>query len=70
MIKYSLICSDEHGFEAWFSDSKACDEQIKKSNSSFILYSSPMMWLSNKKNMPNVDLFVKDNYYLYKDLLW
>ena len=31
MIKYSLICSEEHNFEAWFSDSKTCDEQIKKS---------------------------------------
>ena len=31
MIKYSLICSEEHNFEAWFSDSKICDEQIKKS---------------------------------------
>ena len=31
MIKYSLICSEEHKFDAWFSDSKTCDEQIKKS---------------------------------------
>tara|TARA_B100000427_G_scaffold15014_1_gene11815 strand:+ start:417 stop:833 length:417 start_codon:yes stop_codon:yes gene_type:complete len=31
MIKYSLICNEEHSFEAWFLDSKTCDKQIKKS---------------------------------------
>lgn len=28
MIKYDLRCSDDHQFEAWFPDSKACDSQL------------------------------------------
>ena len=44
-------------------------EQIKKSKSNFILYSSPMIWLNNKANMPNVNLFINDNYYLYNNFL-
>ena len=31
MIKYSLICDQDHNFEAWFSDSSTCDSQLKKS---------------------------------------
>lgn len=27
MIRYSLICSNNHDFEAWFKDSASCDEQ-------------------------------------------
>ena len=30
MIKYDLICKDEHEFEAWFRDSAAYDEQVAK----------------------------------------
>lgn len=30
MIRYSLACGEEHGFEAWFSNSKAYDTQRKK----------------------------------------
>ena len=30
MIRYALICEDEHGFEAWFSSSSAYDEQAKR----------------------------------------
>ena len=31
MIKYSLICDQDHNFEAWFSDSSTCDSQLEKS---------------------------------------
>jgi len=44
-------------------------DQINKSNPNFILYSSEMKWLTNKKNMPNVDLFIKNNYYLYNNFM-
>lgn len=30
MIKYDLICKEEHEFEAWFRDSAAFDEQSAK----------------------------------------
>ncbi len=30
MIKYDLICKEEHEFEAWFRDSAAFDEQAAK----------------------------------------
>ena len=42
-------------------------EQINKSKPNFILYASPIKWLNNKKNMPNVDLYIKNNYNLYND---
>ena len=42
-------------------------EQINKSKPNFILYASSMIWLNNKKNMPNVDLYIKNNYNLYND---
>ena len=28
-----------------------------------------MIWLNNKANMPNVNLFINDNYYLYNNFL-
>ena len=43
--------------------------QIKQSNSDFILYSSSLLWLSNKENMPNVVSFIKDNYYFYNNYM-
>ena len=43
--------------------------QIQKSNSQFILYSSPLIWLNNKDNMPNVVSFIKSNYYLYNNFM-
>ena len=30
-MKYSLICDQEHNFEAWFSDYDTCEKQLKKS---------------------------------------
>lgn len=30
MIRYALICCNEHDFEAWFSNSTAYDEQVGK----------------------------------------
>ena len=44
-------------------------DQIKKSKSKFILYSSPFVWINNKKNMPNVVSFIKSNYHLYNDYM-
>ena len=29
MIQYSLICENEHGFEAWFKSASAFDDQLK-----------------------------------------
>ena len=44
-------------------------DQMNKSNPNFILYSSPITMLTNKKNMPKVDLFIKNNYYLFRDFM-
>jgi len=30
MIRYALLCEHEHGFEAWFSDSAAYDDQAAR----------------------------------------
>jgi hypothetical protein len=30
VIRYSLICAAGHEFESWFSNSKACDTQLKR----------------------------------------
>ena len=43
--------------------------QIKKSSPDFILYSSPLTWITKKENMPNVELFIKKNYYLFNDFM-
>ena len=32
MIKYSLICDQEHNFEAWFSDYDTCEKQLEESS--------------------------------------
>ena len=32
MIKYSLICDQEHNFEAWFSDYDTCQKQLEESS--------------------------------------
>ena len=32
MIRYNLICDNEHNFESWFKDSTSCDDQIKSRN--------------------------------------
>ena len=42
-------------------------EQLNKSKPNFILYSSPLMGVTKKENMPNVDFFIKNNYYLFND---
>jgi hypothetical protein len=44
-------------------------DQMNKTNPNFILYSSPITILTNKKNMPKVDLFIKNNYYLFRDFM-
>ncbi|MDA7812618.1 hypothetical protein N8958_02530, partial [Candidatus Pelagibacter sp.] len=43
--------------------------QIKQSNHEFILYSSSMLWLSDKANMPKVDYFINENYNLYENYM-
>jgi hypothetical protein len=30
LIRYSLVCAAGHEFESWFSNSKACDTQLKR----------------------------------------
>jgi len=30
VIRYNLICSEGHEFESWFSNSRACDMQLKR----------------------------------------
>ena len=32
MIRYNLICDNEHNFESWFRDSTSCHDQIKSRN--------------------------------------
>ena len=32
MIRYNLICNNDHNFEAWFKDSTSCNDQIKSKN--------------------------------------
>lgn len=29
MIRYNLICNNDHNFESWFRDSTSCDDQIR-----------------------------------------
>ncbi|MGI9464644.1 MAG: DUF1178 family protein, partial [Aestuariivirgaceae bacterium] len=29
MIRYDLVCKDDHGFEAWFRDSEAFDALLR-----------------------------------------
>ena len=43
--------------------------QINKSSPQFILYSSSLNLLNNKKNMPNVVSFIQENYHLYTNYL-
>lgn len=43
--------------------------QIKQSNPQFILYSSSLLWLNNKKNMPSVISFIQSNYHLYNNYM-
>jgi len=43
--------------------------QIKQSNSQFILYSSSLVMIGNKNNMPKVVSFIKNNYYLYNNYM-
>jgi hypothetical protein len=40
MIKYSLICDNDHVFEAWFSDSESFEKQNKKNLISCLTCSS------------------------------
>jgi hypothetical protein len=40
MIKYSLICDNDHVFEAWFSDSESFEKQNKKNLISCLICSS------------------------------
>jgi len=40
MIKYSLICDNDHVFEAWFSDSEGFEKQNKKNLISCLICSS------------------------------
>jgi hypothetical protein len=30
MIRYALVCDNEHSFESWFADSSAYDKQVKR----------------------------------------
>ena len=32
MIRYNLICNNDHNFESWFKDSTSCNDQIKSKN--------------------------------------
>jgi len=32
LIRYNLICNNDHNFESWFKDSTSCDDQIKSKN--------------------------------------
>jgi len=32
LIRYNLICENDHNFESWFKDSTSCDDQIKLKN--------------------------------------
>jgi hypothetical protein len=29
LIRYNLICNNDHNFESWFRDSTSCDDQIR-----------------------------------------
>jgi len=29
LIRYNLICNNDHNFESWFKDSTSCDDQIR-----------------------------------------
>ena len=52
MIKYSLICDQEHNFEAWFSDYDTCEKQLEKSSVECPLCSSKK--ISKSIMAPNI----------------
>tara|TARA_Y100000590_G_scaffold181136_1_gene206458 strand:- start:777 stop:2612 length:1836 start_codon:yes stop_codon:yes gene_type:complete len=43
-------------------------KQLEKNLPNFIIYSSPINWLSNKKNMPNANNFILKNYSLFEKI--
>ena len=52
MIKYSLICDQEHNFEAWFSDYDTCEKQLEKSSVECPLCSSKKI-----SNLERIEVF-------------
>ena len=42
--------------------------QLKNNLPKYIIYSSPINWLSNRKNMPNAVNFIHQNYIFYKKI--
>ena len=42
--------------------------ELKASGPNYIVYSSKINWFKSRKNAPNADKFILDNYFLYKDI--
>ena len=43
-------------------------EELKSHTPNYIVYSSKINWFKERNNAPKADKFIKDNYFLYKDL--
>ena len=43
-------------------------KELNYTNPNFIVYSSEINWFKDRKNAPNADKYILENYSLYKDL--
>ncbi len=55
-----------HIIQSWTEDNFMKELDDAKPN--FIVYSSNINWFKDRKNAPNADKYILDNYYLFKDL--
>jgi len=43
-------------------------KELNESNPKYLVYSSDINWFKNRKNAPNADKYILENYFLFKDL--
>tara|TARA_B100000902_G_scaffold253236_1_gene239745 strand:- start:5304 stop:7112 length:1809 start_codon:yes stop_codon:yes gene_type:complete len=55
-----------HIIQNWTEDDFI--KELKYSKPNYIVYSSKINWFKNRKNAPNADIFIINNYFLYEDL--
>ena len=58
--------SHAHVIQNWTEDNFINELESIKPN--YIVYSSEINWFKDRKNAPNADKYILDNYYLFKDL--
>ena len=55
-----------HVIKNWTEDNFI--EELENAEPNFIIYSSNINWFKDRKNAPNADEYILNNYFLYKDL--